>query len=46
MKDTEEPALKEEVPNVIPDEDTHLFIFGNLRIIEKETGEELVNKRF
>jgi len=46
MKDNEETQLVEDIPEVIPDEDTHLFIFGNLKIIEKETGEIVINKRF
>lgn len=27
------------------DENMHLFVYGNLKIIDKETGEILVNKR-
>lgn len=32
--------------DILPDENTHLFIYGNLKIVEKETGEVLINKRF
>lgn len=28
------------------DETTHLFIFGNIKIVDKITGEVLVNKPF
>lgn len=28
------------------DENTHLFVYGNLKIIDKDTGEILVNKPF
>jgi hypothetical protein len=30
----------------IPDETTHLFVFGNIKVIDVRTKEVLVNKRF
>lgn len=29
-----------------PDETTHLFVFGNVKVIDVRTKEVLVNKRF
>jgi hypothetical protein len=34
----------EKLKNEIPDENGNLFLFANLKIIDKDTGEVLVNK--
>lgn len=41
-KSKELDRIEKEVTN--SDETMHLFVYGNLKIIDKETGEILVNK--
>lgn len=42
-KETKQISSKD---STISDEDMHLFVYGNLKIIDKETGEVLVNQPF
>lgn len=41
-----EPDEKEELEKELPDENMHLFVYGNLTIRDVETGTILVNKSF
>lgn len=50
MTDKEETSKEAVEDNTnektIPDENMHLFVYGNLLIKDAETGETLVNKSF
>ena len=37
---------KKDTPEQLPDDTTHLFVFGNVKVIDVKTKEVLVNKRF
>lgn len=41
----QEPENTDNDPK-ISDENMHLFVYGNLKIIDKDTGELLINKPF
>jgi hypothetical protein len=45
-QDKPEDLDKKDSNSKLPDENMHLFVYGNLKIIDKETGEVLVNKPF
>ena len=45
-EESKETAEAETNEKAIPDENMHLFVYGNLLIKDAETGETLVNKSF
>ena len=48
MLESNSPDQSENVSSKpkISDENMHLFVYGNLKIIDKETGEVLINTPF
>lgn len=42
----DKPSNSSTKDSTISDEDMHLFVYGNIKIVDKETGEILVNKPF
>lgn len=45
-EDTPEPVETETNEKNMPDENMHLFVYGNLLIKDVESGQTLVNKSF